>query len=251
MNNINTTILILVIVLLTVIGMVLKNMMRPLDTSGYIINSYMYIFGSLLMVVLFGAIFDKYKTLEEFTATKLLAVFMLSIISLLGIITTSRENQIIKHISLVIFLLTISVSSYEIYKVANDSGVLFKVLIALAIIVLSLSFVAYTQPLTMFDGWYPYLFVGLMGLVVVQLLDIIFGGESTESRVKLYGWVTIVLFSGLLLYDTNKLRQLATVVVEQCKNKSQFSCTDYPAETLSLFLDILNMFSGLTGIMKN
>ena len=251
MERTNITILILVIILLAIIGMILRNMMGPLDEKGYIVNSYMYVFGSLLMVVLFGALFDKYNTLEEFTVTKLFAVFMLSIISLLGIMLTPKDNQIIKHIALFIFLLTISVSTYHIYKVASEEGILFKVLIALAIIVLTLSFIAYTQPLGIFDGWYPYLFVGLMGLVVVQLLDIIFGDEALDSRNKLYGWVTIVLFSGLLLYDTNKLRQMSKIVIMQCQNQSQFVCTDYPTQSLGLFLDVLNMFSGLTRVMKN
>ena len=37
-----------------------------------------------------------------------------------------------------------------------------------------MTYLAYIEPLTFFDSWYPYLYMGLIGIIVSQLANIIF-----------------------------------------------------------------------------
>jgi len=223
----------------------------PITEKDYIINTYMHIFGSILMIVVMSSFFDETKLVEtSMTANRLIAIILLTFLSITAIVLTDTKNYFVKYAALFIFLLTISVPTYHIYKAAKESKILYMVLISLGIIVLSLSFIAYTQPLDIFNEWYPYLFIGLTSLVVIQLLDIIFT-DTVETRDKIYGWLSIILFSGWIMYDTNKIRQIAKIVVSKCQNKSQIGCVDYVSDSMSMFLDILNVFSSLVRILRN
>src|SRR5207237_340379 len=86
-----------------------------------------------------------------------------------------------------------------------------------AVIIIVLSIIAYMYPPNIFDSWSPYLFVTLIGLVVVELLDIIFS-NGNSMRNKIYGWITVILFSGYMLYDTNILRQNAKIIITKINN---------------------------------
>lgn len=247
MDKSNITIIILGILILTIIAIIFYNIIGKLDERIYIVTTYMYIFGSILFVILCSLLYNKFNIMNDITNGKIIAILILTFVALFGIMLTPRKDQILKYLFFFVFLITIAIPIYLTYKTTEQEGIIYKVLIALAVIVLTLSFIAYTQPLDIFNSWGPYLLTALIGLIVIELLDIIFGTEQGLSwRSRIYGWIIIILFSGFILYDTNNLRQIAKKVVIECKNKSQIECTDYPTQSLSLILDILNMFQGLT-----
>jgi modulator of FtsH protease len=78
-----------------------------------------------------------------------------------------------------------------------------------------------------------FLFVGLIGLIVVSLIGMFF---PVPGMSLVLAYFSAVLFSGYILYDTSRIM-----------NGSE---TNYLMATISLYLDILNLFSSLLRIVS-
>lgn len=246
MNKETITILILSIVLLGIIFFVIKSFNDPLTPQIYLVNTYLYIYGGLIIIILFSAILGKFNIFQTLNPIMLFITFILSIISMFGILYTSTNNQLIKHFFFILFLFSISISTCQLYKIALNNNTLYSVLITLGIIIISLTILAYTQSPDTFSSWGPYLMIGLCGLIVFQVLDMIFGTtEGLMARDKIYGWITVIIFSGFILYNTQIIRQDAIIVSNSCPSKNQLACADYPSESLSMILNFINLFAGL------
>jgi FtsH-binding integral membrane protein len=90
-----------------------------------------------------------------------------------------------------------------------------------------------------FSAWGSFLFVGLIVLIVTSLLNAFFGSAAGYTWIAGIG---VLLFSGLLVFDTWRLR-------------NAFGPDDYVMAAVSIYLDLLNMFlfilSLLSGNRKN
>jgi modulator of FtsH protease len=78
-----------------------------------------------------------------------------------------------------------------------------------------------------------FLFVGLIGLIVVSLIGLFF---PVPGMSLVLAYFSAVLFSGYILYDTSRIM-----------NGSE---TNYVMATISLYLDILNLFTSLLRIFS-
>jgi len=249
MDKETITIIILAIILLALIFFVIKNMGEPISERIYLVNTYLYIYGGLLVIILVCALMDKFNILQMLNPTLLLIIFITSMISIVGLMLIPTENQIFKHIFFVLFLFSISVIVLQWYKIALSNNSLYSVLLTLGLIIIALTVFAYTQPLDAFNSWGSYLMIGLCGLIIFQFFDILFGStEGLLSRDRIYGWITVILFSGFILYDTQRIRKNAIMATELCVSKNQFECADYPTESLALILDFINLFAGVIRI---
>jgi FtsH-binding integral membrane protein len=251
-NKITTTIYVLIVVLAVLVFITYNNINKTVTEKTYLVNNYLYIFIGLLLMTLFSAIFDKYKTLDNLTVIKLFAIFILSLFVLFGLIFTPTQNIITKHLLWVGFLLILSVITYGAYKIALESDILPNILITSGVIVAVMSYVALNTKPEVFDSMGYYLFIGLLALIIFQLVDIIFASpESLMSRNKIYGFITVILFSGFLIYDTQQIRQMGHIMTKVCNGSlDPKTCVDYPTQSLSLILDIVNLFTGLTRTMQ-
>jgi FtsH-binding integral membrane protein len=90
-----------------------------------------------------------------------------------------------------------------------------------------------------FSAWGGFLFVGLIVLIVTSVLNMFFGSASGYTWIAGIG---VLLFSGLLVFDTWRMRNV-------------FGPDDYVMAAVSIYLDLLNMFlfilSLLSGNRKN
>jgi FtsH-binding integral membrane protein len=90
-----------------------------------------------------------------------------------------------------------------------------------------------------FSAWRGFLVVGLVVLIVASLLMRISGSEAGYTWIAAVG---VLLFSGLLVFDTWRMRNL-------------YGPDDYVIAAVSIYLDLLNMFlfilSLLSGGRKN
>lgn len=85
-------------------------------------------------------------------------------------------------------------------------------------------------------GWGTYLFVALIGIVIVSLFNLIFPmGEFWMVIVSMFG---VLLFSLYTIYDFNRLRH------------QDFSDEDVPSLALSLYLDFMNLFLDVLRILN-
>ena len=90
-----------------------------------------------------------------------------------------------------------------------------------------------------FSAWGSFLFVGLIVLILTSVLNMFFGSAAGYTWIAGIG---VLLFSGLLVFDTWRLRNV-------------FGPDDYVLAAVSIYLDLLNMFlfilSLLSGNRKN
>jgi FtsH-binding integral membrane protein len=93
-------------------------------------------------------------------------------------------------------------------------------------------------------GFGPYLFAGLVGLIIAQLLLIGFGTpQEKKEGFKFLNFFGVALFAAFTAYDVQVLRAGAA----SCRSvqKKFKRDPDYPAESLDLYLDFINLFGRL------
>jgi FtsH-binding integral membrane protein len=86
-----------------------------------------------------------------------------------------------------------------------------------------------------FSAWGGFLMVGLWVLIGTMLLNVFFQNAAVDLWLAS---VTVLLFSGLLLYDTWRLRNF-------------YGPDEYVGAAVQIYLDLLNMFMAILRIMGN
>jgi len=86
-----------------------------------------------------------------------------------------------------------------------------------------------------FSAWGGFLMVGLWVLIGTSLLNLFFQNAAVDLWLAS---VTVLLFSGLLLYDTWRLRNF-------------YGPDEYVGAAVQIYLDLLNMFLAILRIMGN
>ncbi len=241
---------------LAIILIIVNGYGKPLTETRYIMNTYAYILFAILAISGTVLYIDNHHQEIAITAyMNFFVMFILLITTLFATIAISPENYIIKHIAWLAFLAIVGIMIYPSAKLALIKGQLWNIIISLACIVGTLSFIAYTKPLGTYLSWGNMLTTCLVGLIIFEVVDMLFFADNNTNkfitRTKIYSWITIILFSGFMLYDTQKLILHAKIYNSKCSNTinlQQLSCVDYPSESLSLFLDIINLFSSMSNI---
>lgn len=239
-----TLLLLLLCIIVLVIG-IINNTMKLLTTRRFIITNYMYIFVGFLLFLITGEYLDNNNFDIIKIGERLLPLFILTIILLFGILMTPPQYQSIKHLYWLGFIILLSVSGYPMYKIAKQEKIIYRVLISLAVI-----FIVMSQIKTDSDNYMPYMMACLLSLIVFQSLDLIFGSrEGITKRFWYYSIFGIVLFSGFLIYDTNRMVRISKYLEKTC-NKTHLVCADYPEKSLGILMDLLNLFNQLTYVYR-
>lgn len=238
---------------LIVIGIIVNNLQKPLTPNLYVFNTYMYILLAIIIIATTWTIGDTQVSghnLFDFEGYQILGVFILSLLFLFGTILST--NRTITHCAWFLFVVTIGMMTYVYYRTQAKSDIL-RVFISLLVLIGILSWISYTKPLDTFDNWFNPMMLILVGLIIVQTIDLIFfydhgTQENFLTRFRIYSWIGLILFSGFLLYDTQKLIKNSEIVAIVCTNREQSQCANYPVESLSLFLDITNLFTSMSNL---
>ena len=91
-------------------------------------------------------------------------------------------------------------------------------------------------------GFGPYLGAGLLGLIVAELLLLALGTpEEKKKGFHLLSMFGVALFAAFTAYDVQVLRAGAASC-RTLQKKLQWD-PDYPAASLALYLDFINLFS--------
>jgi len=86
-----------------------------------------------------------------------------------------------------------------------------------------------------FSAWGSFLIVGLWVLIGTMFLNIFFQNQAVDLWLAS---VAVLLFSGLLVFDTWRLRNV-------------FGPDEYVGAAVQIYLDLLNMFMAILRIMGN
>jgi FtsH-binding integral membrane protein len=84
-----------------------------------------------------------------------------------------------------------------------------------------------------FSAWGSFFFVGLIILIVASLLNIFFHSDTLQTVLA---GVTILVFSGLLVFDTWRIR-------------NTYAPDEYIPAALNLYLDVLNIFLAILQLL--
>ncbi len=240
---------------LGVIYLISHGMEKELTEKQYVLHTYMYILLGIIISSLVWTILDNCHSVREavFEPFKFIAIFILSFLSLFVVLLTSNDSYIIKNTAWGVFMICMGLSSYISYKMNMMKNKMQTVLLELIAIVGVLSYVAYSYPLDAFNSWGIPLGYILGTVIVIECFDLILSNHHKNTfltKSRIYGWVAVLLFSGFILYDTQKILKDAEDTTLLCDSKNQWKCADYPSASLGLFLDLINMFTGLSGINR-
>lgn len=244
---------ILLFMCLIVIYLISNGIVKELTPNMYVLNTYLYI---TLAVLLIGSVWlgaEDYNLFDEKDVGRNLFILVIVMFgSLFVTLLTSNDQNVIKHIAWLTFVLCLGFTTYLHYKKSVHDDTILKVLCTLLAIMAVLSYVAYTQPLNTFASWQKPMMYILSTLIVVEMFDLIFlnKGEDFINRTKIYSWITILLFSGFVLYDTQKILSDGIGITASCESKSQIKCADYPKASLGLVLDAVNLFQALSNVSR-
>ena len=216
---------------------------NKLTCKKYVLNTYLYIILSLLIVSVTVLVMDKYD-LDKYISFQSGMVFFIFLFLTIGMLLLtmflSPQQTILKHISWLIFITLIGITLFPIYKLGKMTSVLSSTLFTTLSIVIILTAIAFYKPEWISLSWQPILLVLLIAGILLKIGLMVFtkdtGTYNKWSIILSYGFV--ILFSLLLLYDTKKLQ----VNAMNCK------IPNYINESIGIFLDILNLFSNLTRI---
>jgi len=92
------------------------------------------------------------------------------------------------------------------------------------------------------SGWGSFLIMGLVGILVVSLLNsLVFHSQGLEPVISILG---VLLFAGLTAYDTQKIKSMYFAV-----QGSNFAGKSVVMGALTLYLDFINLFLFLLRFM--
>lgn len=98
----------------------------------------------------------------------------------------------------------------------------------------ALSIYGYTTKREM-GGFGKFLYMGLVGLVVAMIINFIIGSSMLNFVISIIG---VIVFAGLTVYDTNKLKEMYLLQFEGDEVASKGAIIG----ALVLYLDFINLF---------
>lgn len=169
--------------------------------------------------------------------------FGISQIILFFVIIRLPANTVYKYIATIIFVYCIGqIIGYTVKRLEADNLLLRVLLLTVGIFVGMILVGLYDSQNLL--GYQPYVVGALIGLIIAEIILAIL--KSTKiieysSPMKLLSFIGLAIFAFLTGIDIQ-------VVKEHAKSCSQ--SPDYIAESMSLFLDFMNMFQKIATIME-
>ena len=161
---------------------------------------------------------------------------VISFLSLFGIFMTAPGSAL-QYLYFVIFAASVGQNSQVFLKEDEKAHTLSHILMMLGGLFAGMTALGFYDRQNLL-GFGPYLFAGLLGLIVAQLgyMVYLFAGGKDKAPLSYLSDFGILLFTIFIAYDTQRLKQQAGV----CK------MPNYPSDSLGLFLDLANLFNFLS-----
>ena len=174
----------------------------------------------------------------------LLILFILSIV-LVTVLVFMKPGPL-KYIVFAVFVFCIGTSMRDLAARLDRKDLLLDVLATVSTIFVAMTALGFYDKQNML-GFGPYLFAGLIGLILARLglgVASFVGAPSVtvsglNQVLSIFG---LLLFTIYLAYDTQMLKRMAAI----CKSNP-----DYIQGALSLYLDIINLFANVGNLVDN
>ena len=234
------------VLLFIVIVAIYKNSFsgKPLrfTCKNFLLNAYLYIFLSFILVALMVNMYDRYKIPSIFDIYKnkglvALAVFFISIGLLLAVMSWSSKQLMQKHLLWVLWIALMAYTLYPLFQISSKIYDRAK-LITFAIMA-CLTMFTFMYPGMVSLSWGTSLMVFLFGLIITHLVGLVY--PYTSRTHYFLSYFSILLFSFFMLYDTKVLMAKAKKCVQ----------ADYINDSLGVFLDGMNIFTSVFSLQGN
>ena len=172
----------------------------------------------------------------------IIILFGVTLLTLIGIFYTAPG--ILKYILFIAFALLIGQSIKPLVKKLEDNNRLVRILLTTMGIFLGMTALGFYDSQNIL-GFGPYLFMGLVGLILVNILLYVVTTPEQRKELQINYYTDlfgIVLFTIYIAYDTQIIKENARTCKSQLNRGVQ---PDYPKESLGLFLDVINLFTHL------
>ena len=148
----------------------------------------------------------------------------------------------LKYILAIIFVAIVGQLLSFAVKYFEDKRILDDVLITVAGIFSAMTALGFYDNQNIL-GFGPYLFAGLIGLIIARVILIFVSIGNTSNKAvsttdTVLSWVGTAIFSIYVAYDTQRMKEYARL-----KEK------DYINSSMGLFLDIINLFQNVGDLM--
>lgn len=187
---------------------------------------------------------------RQFPLTRSLlgAVLFLIVSLVLLFIVLKMSPGPMKHVVFLVLLLSIGQMFGPLDKKLDDGNTIRNTLIMVGGIFLGMTVLALMDRGN-FLGFGPYLFAGILGLIVARLGLAFYGydqgiTEDFKSWDKILSYIGVGLFALYTAYDTQKLKEYGESLGPRGK-------PDYINASLDLYLDILNLFVNVENIVES
>lgn len=209
--------------------------------DNYVLNTYLYFILSWGIIMATNASLENYNLeLHEIFSGPFTILLMVSTLALLvGLLFTPPKLFFTKHFLYIIQIVLFGVLMYPYYK--TNKELFFNVALSLLIILIILTLLTFSFPKLIKDWWGNYLLIALVGLIVARLVEIFRKTSYNSYNSKLISYISIIIFSLFVMYDTKKI----IINANNCYNP------DYINESLHLFIDSINLFQNLFIVNSN
>lgn len=171
-----------------------------------------------------------------------LVTFGICLLMLYGIIRLPPYT-ILKYACFLIFAIAMGQSVKPYVKKLEDNNRLVRVLTTTMGIFIGMTALGFYDNQNIL-GFYPYLFVGLLGLIIVNVIWF-FAARTIDEYKQMSYYMDLfgtLLFTIYISYHTQVIKENAKSCNTQLKRGI---LPDYPRDSIGLFLDIVNLFSSL------
>lgn len=227
--------ILLTVLLLITVGLIYADYQTPLTGNTFLTNIYLYIIFGLLFI----AFVSNFTQLSQITAPENLwkMVLLYFIMAFGGMSIMAMGGLYVSHIGFLLMLVGISLLIGSVYRYGTNIA---WAAIVTAIIMGALTvfvFMSSEQTIMSMKNWAPYLLWILLGVIVIQLIMIIFKVPISNELYNIMNILIIILFVFFILSDTSRI-----LVKSKDLKCETHTCVNYPMESTSLILDYLNIF---------
>jgi uncharacterized protein len=219
---------------------------RSPTCDNYFGKVFAHLGGALALAAVSAETLTLEEQLEKAVGSKLITILLsiaIAIVLIIGIFKTSPGSPQ-KYVFFVAFALWIGQTLKPLVDKLQARATLGRILALTTGVFLGMMAIGFYDRQNIL-GFGPYLFAGLAGLILVQLLIYAFASPAEKKTalnwLRLFG---VALFAAYTAYDV----QLVKAGAAGCRAaRAAGRAPDYPVESLGLFLDFVNLFAKIGG----
>jgi len=228
-----------------------------LTCDHYVFNTYLYIILSILLVFIVVLVNDQTGIFNSFLLSMtqgnifIIMIFILSILFILlyALQNINPNNILASNTIWVLLIISLSIFVIPIIwfgRLTNVVG-LAGILTVLITLITGIAGYYYGDKIITFD-WDKYLNIALLILIIVFIIGVFLLQDNKDSNtIKIFylfiSIISLIIFILLLLSNHKKLQEDANKCIDGKV------VPNYPLESFSIFIKILNLFEDLIHIL--